>query len=97
MESKKAISPLMLAIVVIIIGLITLVFVIVFFTSIGGKAGGELVKFFEVTKPTCQEKCTLEGYETGTCMSDTVELDMDCEKTVTDISDCLKGEICCCT
>lgn len=94
MESKKAISPLMLAIVVIIIGLLTLVFAIIFFGSISEKAGGEFFKLFKTTEQTCQEKCTIQHYTTGTCIPETEE----CSGGVfTGTSDCKEGEVCCCT
>ena len=93
MENKKAVSPLMLAIVVIIIGIVTLLFALVFFGVIGEKATSEFFGLFETTKQTCHEKCVIGGYETGACISNTEE----CENQVTGISDCIEGEICCCT
>jgi len=92
MKSKKGIETVMLAIVVIVVGILALLFIIVFFTGAGGKASESFFNLFKTTELSCEEKCKFERFDTGTCQLNATA----CSGKTVGVADCEAGQVCCC-
>jgi hypothetical protein len=89
--SKKAQFPIWSFIIVVIIGLIGLVLIINFYLSATERAAGSLTDIQETTEISCDERCVIKGYGSGSCktLCGSNEIDVG-------LADCQAGQKCCC-